>query len=204
MREYKLPSGIIGRHRRLVLATEYVEFENLESGGTLTRWNKNDIVDFRYGTGDIHWYKYVIGKEYSVTLKDAAGHQLKILLENFFNLHKGVKELYTDIVNEIWTLYHNDVCERLVERFHKKEEINIQGIKLLPKGVQLKDNTVLPWERVGVNEYNTYFTVYDDDNPVIHSRINFNEFGTETLWCTLRTLLKEQREKAAKELLNSK
>lgn len=200
MREYKIPTGIFGRHRRLVLTAEYVEFESLH-GGRSTRFNKNDIIDFKYGTGAIHWYKYVIGKEYAVTLKDAAGRQLKIVLENLFNIHKGFKELYTDIVNDVWTLYHNDLVERIVESFHAKEEVRIQGIKLLPKGVQLRDDTFLPWDRVGVNEYNTYFTVYDDDNPVVHSRINFNEFGTETLWCTLRTLLKEHREKAARELL---
>lgn len=202
MREYKIPTGIIGRHRRLVLTAEYVEFESLNPAGKSARFKKNDIVDFKYGTDDIHWYKYIIGKEYAVTLQDAAGHQLKIVLENFFNFHKGFQELYTDIVNDIWTLYHNDLVERIVGRFHAKEEIKIQGIKLLPKGVQLRDDTFLPWDRVGVNEYNTYFTVYDDDNPVIHSRINFNEFGTETLWCTLRTLLKEHREKASRELLN--
>jgi hypothetical protein len=205
VREYKITSGIIGRQRRLILAADYVEYENIDlEGNKFTRLDKADIKDFRYGTGDIMWYKYVIGEEFSVTLKDQQNHELRIVLENYFNLHKGFKELYTDIVNDIWSLYHSEVVDALVERFHTNEEISIQDISIQPKGVKLKEETLLPWERVRVNEYNKYFTIYDDDNPVIHSRINFNEYGTETLWCTLRTILKEKKEKAAQEIVSSK
>lgn len=205
VREYKITSGIIGRQRRLILTADYLEYENIDLGGNkFTRFNKNDITDFRYGKGDIVWYKYIIGQEFSVTLRDENDRELRIVLENYFNLHKGYKELYTDIVNDIWTFYHSDVVDRLIDRFHAKQEFMIQGIKILPGGVQLKEeSSILPWERVRMNEYNTYFTIYDDDNPVTHSRINFNEYGTETLWCTLRTIAKENKERAAQELVSN-
>ena len=65
------------------------------------------------------------------------------------------------------------------------------------EGIEItgKDGLV-PWDKIGMKDYYRYFALYHVDNPVVHARFSYNEYGTETLWSVVRTIL--QNTKAAR------
>ena len=50
---------------------------------------------------------------------------------------------------------------------------------------------MIAWAKVATKEYYRYFAIYNKDNSDIHSRVAYNEFGTEILWSSIKTILKE-------------
>lgn len=192
IKHYELKSGLLDRHRKLVLTEEYVEFENKDLiGQEFTRFNKTDIVDFKHGMDWIVWYKFTVGRQFSITFKDKRGKELKIIFKSYFGLNSHYHQLYSDIVDDIWTYYHKNIVDKYLDRFYNNEELSLQGLKLNQSGIQLTgQSSVLPWERVDMKEYYRYFAIFDKENPQIHSRVSYNEYETEILWSVIKTILK--------------
>lgn len=96
-------------------------------------------------------------------------------------------------MDDIWRLYHSDIVDNFLDSLYNHREREIQGIKLKNEGIELKtQKEIIPWNKVVIKDYYKYFAIYHQDNPAIHSRVTYNEFGTETLWSAIRTLLKEK------------
>ena len=60
---------------------------------------------------------------------------------------------------------------------------------------------LIPWDKVSTKDYYTYFAIYNTDNPDIHSRVSYNEYGTETLWSAIKSILKEKTKNTSLEKL---
>ena len=193
MKEYRIRSGFFERERKLIVAENYLEYETGDlKGSEFTRLNKSDIADFKHGTDWIVWYRFTVGRQFSITLKDKKKKELRILFDSYFGLHKQNDQLYADIVEDIWNFYHADIVDIFRHRFRNSEAFEIQGIKINKDGVKLRrDNLLITWPKVSIKEYYRYFAVYNNENPEIHSRISYNEYGTETLWGVLKAILKE-------------
>ena len=203
MTEYLITSGLLDRQRKLVLTDDYVEWENGDlKGRGFTRLNKSDIVDFKHGIDWIVWYKFTIGRQFSITFKDKRNKELKILFKTHFGLHKENNQKYADIVDDVWRLYHSNIVDNFLERFYNQGEVEIQGIKLKNEGIELKDKIgLVPWDKVTTKDYYRYFAIYNRDNSDIHLRVSYNEYGTETLWSAIKTILKEKEMNASQQKL---
>lgn len=173
------------------MATDYLEWNNI-------RLNKSDIVDFKHGMNWIVWYKFTVGRNFSITLKDGKNKELKIRFSSYFGLNRENTQTYSGIVDNIWRLYHSDIVDGFLHIFYSEEEIEIQGIKLKNDGVELRGKArFVTWDKVAVKDYSRYFAIYNRDNSEIHSRVSYNEYGTETLWSLIRTILKEKEMNAS-------
>jgi hypothetical protein len=199
--EYLITSGFLDRQRKLVLADDYLEWENGDlKGRESTRLNKSDIVDFKHGIDWIVWYKFTIGRQFSITFKDKRNKELKILFKTHFGLHNENNQKYADIVDDVWRRYHSNIVDNFLDRFYNLGEVEIQGIKLKNEGIELKDKIgLVPWEKVTTKDYYRYFAIYNRDNSDIHSRVSYNEYGTETLWSAIKTILKEKEMNASQQ-----
>lgn len=177
-----------------MLTEEFVEFENKDlKGQEFTRFNKADIIDFKHGMDWIVWYKFTMGRQFSITFKDNRSKELKIVFKSYFGLNSHYHQMYSDIVDDIWRYYHQDIVDKYLDRFYNNEELSLQGLKLNQTGIQLiRQSSVLPWESVVMREYQRYFAVCDKENPEIHSRVSYNEYETEVLWSMIKTILKEK------------
>lgn len=197
VKEHKITSGFLERERKLILAENYLEYETGDlKGSRFTRLNKSDIADFKHGMDWIVWYRFTVGRQFSVSFKDKNNKELRILFDSYFGLHKQNEQLYADIVEDIWQYYHSDIVNTFLDKFRNSEAFEIQGIKINKDGVKLRgDNLLLTWPKVSIKEYYRYFAVYNKENPEMHSRISYNEYGTETLWGVLKAILKEENTK---------
>ncbi len=194
MKEYVTKSGLLDRERKLVLTEDYLEWENKDlKGNEFTRLNKSDYLDFRHGMDWIVWYKFTVGREYSITFKDTKNRELMIRFHSYFGSNNENHQKYSDIINDVWSLYHSDVVNNLLEKFYNIGEVEVQGLKLKSEGIELREGKgVVPWNKMATKEYYRYFAIYHQDIPAIHSRVSYNEYGTETLWSAIRSILKDQ------------
>lgn len=194
MKEYIIRSFSLDRARRLNLTEDYIEYENGDLiGAEFTRLNKSEIQDFKHGMEWIVWYKFTVGRKFSITIKYKQNKELKILFGSYFGVHKKSIRLYAEIVENCWKFYHSSIVDKYLEKFYHNEQVEIQKIRLVQSGVRLSGEiAIIPWKKICIKEYNQYFALYHRDNPERHSLVNYNEYGTETLWSLLRTILKEK------------
>ena len=194
MKEYELKSGPLDRRRKLVLAEDYVEFENKNlKGQEFTKFNKADIVDFKHGMDWIVWYKFTVGRQFSITFKDKKNKELKILFKSYFGFNGHYNQMYAEIVDDIWKYYHQDIVNKYLDKFYNNEELKIRKLKMNQEGIELPgQSSILAWDRIDIKEYYRYFVICDKENPQIHSRVSHNEYETEILWSTIKTILKEK------------
>lgn len=197
MKEYLIKSGFLDRQRKLVLAEDYLDWENRDlKGKEFTRINKSDFVDFKHGMDWIVWYEFTVGRKFSITLKDKKNNELKIQFHSYFRLNNENNQTYSDIVSDIWSLYHSNIVDGFLDKFYNEGQAEVQGIRLKNEGIELRESKgFVPWHKVATKDYYRYFAIYHQDNPSIHSRVSYNEYGTETLWSAIRTILKEKEMK---------
>ncbi len=203
MKEYLITSGFLDRQRKLILTEDYLEWENGNlKGQEFTRLDKSDIVDFKHGTEGIVWYKFTVGRQFSITIKDNNNKEVKILFQSYFGLGKDAHQIYAEIIDDVWRLYHSSIVETFLQTFYDQGEIENQGVTLKNEGIKLRDKMgLIPWDKVSTKDYYTYFAIYNTDNPDIHSRVSYNEYGTETLWSAIKSILKEKTKNTSQEKL---
>lgn len=203
MKEYLITSGFLDWQRKLILTEDYLEWENGNlKGQEFTRLDKSDIVDFKHGTEGIVWYKFTVGRQFSITIKDNNNKEVKILFQSYFGLGKDAHQIYAEIIDDVWRLYHSSIVETFLQTFYDQGEIEIQGVTLKNEGIKLRDKMgLIPWDKVSTKDYYTYFAIYNTDNPDIHSRVSYNEYGTETLWSAIKSILKEKTKNTSQEKL---
>lgn len=147
-------------------------------------------------------YKFTVGRQFSITIKDNNNKEVKILFQSYFGLGKDAHQIYAEIIDDVWRLYHSSIVETFLQTFYDQGEIEIQGVTLKNEGIKLRDKMgLIPWDKVSTKDYYTYFAIYNTDNPDIHSRVSYNEYGTETLWSAIKSILKEKTKNTSQEKL---
>lgn len=199
VKKYLITSGFFDRKRNLTLTEDYLEWENGDlKGKEFTRLHKSDIIDFKHGMDWIVWYEFTVGRQFSITFKDKKNKELRIQFSSYFGFHKENYQKYSNIINNIWKFYHSNIVDNYLDSFYNNGEVEIKGIKLKSEGIELREETgLIPWNKVATSDYHRYFVIYHCDNSVIHSRVSYNEYGTETLWSAIKTILKEKRMNAS-------
>lgn len=192
VKAYELKSGLFDRKRKLILADGYLEFENKDRRGKeFTRLNKDNITDFKHGTDWIIWYRFIVGRQFSITFKDTANREFKIRFKTYFGLNHHYIQMYSDIVDDIWDYYHQEIVDRYLSRLLNKEELIIQGLRISEQGIRLREQqSLLPWTRIKIKEYYDYFVVYDMNHPESNSSVRYNEYESEILWSIIKENIK--------------
>ena len=196
MKEYVIKSGIFDRERKLVLTEDYLEWENKDlKGSEFTRLNKSDYLDFRHGMDWIVWHKFTVGRKFSIAFRDKKDRELKIQFNSYFGQRNENDQKYSDIVSDIWNVFHSTVVDRFLDGFYNDGQEEVQGITLKKDGIELRGvEGLIPWDKVATKDYHGYFAIVHRDNPAIYARLNYNEYGTETAWSAIRTILREKVE----------
>jgi hypothetical protein len=197
VKEFTVSRSLFDRPRKLILATDCLEYEDKDlKGNEFTRFEKSDILDFKHGTNWIVWYEFTVGLTFAIAIKNRHRKEIKISFDSYFGRRRRNYTMYSDIISTIKQYYHSDIIDGYLDRFYNGQDVDLQGIILTKSGVFLKGKqSVLPWGKVGIKDYQNYFAVYNNDQPEVNTRIETNQYESETLWCTLRIILNEKNEK---------
>jgi hypothetical protein len=191
MKEYLISSGFIGRPRKLLLAEDYLEWENENyTHDAFTRLKWSDIIDFKHTDESIVWYHFNVGRQYSITFKVKGCGELRIRFTSYFSLNLDNDRKYRAIIEDIWHLHYSKLVTEYLDEFYSKGEIEIKGIKLTQEGIWLdKQAKFILWEEVATKDYIRYFIIYNKNNTEIHHRVDYYDYGSEFLWSTLAATL---------------
>lgn len=162
MKEFTIVRGLFDtRKRSLIIDENFIKFENKDHIDDLfTIINKEDIAGIRYGIHFIDGYKFTIGREYQIFIRDKSNKELKIFFKLFYRRKLDEKrKLYFDIINELWKKFINDIAVNYLEKFNHNEEFSIAGIKILKDRIQFDKKQIL-FEDLELKKYYHHFMIF--------------------------------------------
>ena len=171
----------------LILKKDCIEWERGDvKGSEFTTLQRSEITDFKHGMDWTVWYKLVVGREFSLSLKGANNNEIKIRFNSLFGINKHYLKMYSDIVDDIWKLYYSGIVNDHVDRLKQDGLISVAGVTLRHDEIELNDGKPLSWDVVSMKEYGSYFALFDKNDSTHYRTFRFNEYGAEMLWSLVR------------------
>jgi hypothetical protein len=188
--KYILKSSIFDRNRKLILTKDYLEFENKnEISDLFSRINKSDMIDFKHEFEHLFFYKFPIGKRYSITFLDKDSNKLRMGFKEYFWNNLNYNQVYSEIINKIWEYYFTDIVKSYNEKFTNNHPLDFKILKLDQTGIYLNSaKRLITWDILDYKEYTTYFVIFNKDNPNEFQRMSFNEWNSEVIFSLIRTI----------------
>lgn len=185
--------------RPLHLHPEFIMFEDKDLvNNKFTRFKTSEIKEFRYG---IKWYRYhfVFGREYQIYVRNHSNEVLKINFNSYFGIKKyEYYELYASIINSIWDLYFKNYVYTMLKEFDTGESFYVGDVNINPEGVIIlvsklfkQEKKLIPWQDVRIKKYQTYISVYSNQNPMDFNRGYYykEDWNTFVLFEVLKNIL---------------
>ena len=189
MKEYILKTRLFDRSRKLILAPDYIAFENKNlKGNEFTRIEKTDILDFRRYVERIIWYEISVGIRYVIAFK-TSNTELKVTLRSYFGASQG--NVFDDILNTCWENYCGPLIDDLYNTFSDNRDVILYNHTLSQQGITFPNGNTLEWNDVSIKDYRSYFTLYKTDTPTIHSLISSKDYEATKLWSLTKWILQD-------------
>lgn len=192
----EIKSSLIGKSKQLIVAKEYIQLSS--NGDNKIRFDKQDIVAYRFG---VHWIKgleFTIGREYRIFLKDSFDCTLKISFRSLYRNKLAEKgELFQSVMKSIWVNYFDEIVTNYLNQVANGETIRICNVEISDKNVTIeppkmlnKRKVTIPWQHLGTKNYQTYYALFSDENPIeINCMYRYLEdWNTGVLYSVIETL----------------
>lgn len=188
---YRLATGLLGQKRRLRLTPTYLEYEQGELGAaTYTRVLKEDMLDIKHSMSWIIWYRFYVGCDFRIDIRTREQGTLKIRFVSYFNQNSSYQKAYDRITDYMWDHYLHDIVSDYLQEYKAKGEVAVCGVWLTTDGAYFSsDGQITPWQDIAVKEYETYFALYNLQDPAQNKMIDFDEWGSHILFSLLEELL---------------
>ncbi len=202
---FSIKRGLLdNRERKLIINPECIKFENKDSkSDTYTQFNKESIVEYRYGIKWIEGIYFTIGREYQIFIRNSENNILKINFKSFYGFQKKeYHNKFADIVNSIWNYFFSEISESYLTKFQNNENFGIGNVVFTKNHLTINVNGIIkeepktiPWEKVGTRDYQTYFAIYSTDNPTdIYRGYNYlTDWNTDILYSVVRTIINTKK-----------
>gem|GEM_PF-2760607 len=187
-------TGFLDRRRKLVIAPDYIEYEDSDlAGNAPLRINKSDFDDYCHHWDWIIWYRFTVGKQYWINVRAKDGREIKLSFRNLFNGSPSNSAAYKKAVESIWKNFQQDVVNAKLESLHSNHLIKYPDMELTSSGVSfLKEDVVVPWSSLALKQYSNYFALFSTDDPTINVRRNYLQYGSETIWSIASAMIAPQ------------
>jgi len=166
MKEFNIVRGLFDtRKRSLIIDENFLKFENKDHIENLfTIISKNEIVGIRYGIHFIKGFKFYIGREYQIFIKTKSDKELKIFFKLFYRRKLNEKhQLFSDIVNELWNHYFDEILNNYIQQYNNNEEFNLCGIVFKNACIQFDKREIL-YSDLAIKKYTYYFMIYSKED----------------------------------------
>jgi len=139
----------------------------------ILRFNKQDIAEFRFGINWIQGYKFTIGREYQIFVKDWMDRVIKINFRSLYGYkRKELHQLYGKIIGAIWDNHLTEITSVFLQQILDGEAVEICGVRITKKEITIEPRKILnkkkitiPWEFLGTKNYETYYALFSTENP---------------------------------------
>lgn len=187
--ELTIKPTVFDKPYHLIIDPAYLELDNYKSP---VRFEKGEIIAFRFGVKWIRGYQFVIGRIYIIEVQSADKRIIKIKLKSLYGINKGVlHQKYVTIVNALADKYFDDISRAYLERFDRNEPIKVEGVLFNAEGISWNNNMqIIKWDDVGTKAYRTYYSIFSKANPSIYKTFEFlSDWNSEVVYGVSRGIL---------------
>jgi len=195
--------GPIDRKKRLLLITpHFIQFDD-RTGPLPTKFEKNEICEYRFGINWIKGLEFTIGREYVIFIRNSSDQTMKISFKTFYGIRKKeYHKLSNDILTFLWLFFFDDITTKHYQAFQRGVDISIGRAALTKEAVIIKERallkekqTIVPWEQLVIKDYYTYLAIFSTVNALnTHATFSYlNEWNTGVLFSLINTILKNRK-----------
>jgi hypothetical protein len=194
MLELDIKSNILDRSRRLLLNSDFIEFDDTNwDTDTVARFNKGEVEAIRFGIKFLKGYMFTIGRTFCIDIKGPNDRNIKIRMTSFYGIRKqALDKKYCLIINTFINTHHNDIVNRAIKVLNSQGKFEVLKTTFEKEGIVIK-NKIIHWEDVGTKVYRTYYTLFSKNDPKIYKSYNYMVDWNAILVYTLsRRILSEK------------
>lgn len=192
------------RKRQLIISPDFIQFEDKDlHNAPFTRFEKDEISAYRFGINWIKGFEFTIGREYQIFIRNTDNKTLKINFKSFYGIKKNeLYKQYSEIIKAIWEFYFGDITNTLLNEFRNGQNIEVgkvlislEGVTITASGLFKEQRKLIPWEKVGTKDYQTYFNIHSIEDTVNINRIYsyLSDWNTGVLYSVIRTILRDKQ-----------
>ncbi|WP_139166278.1 hypothetical protein [Chryseobacterium soldanellicola] len=162
MKEFTIVRGLFdNRKRQLIIDDNFIKFDhNDHRKNSFITINKENIAGIRYGIHFIKGYKFYIGREYQIFIRNKDNTETKIYFKLFYKRKLSEKhQLFVDIINHLWEKYFNEILNSYIQKLKNKESFELAGITILNDRIQFNKKEIL-FDDLAIKKYHHYFMIY--------------------------------------------
>ncbi|KMQ68329.1 hypothetical protein ACM39_07340 [Chryseobacterium sp. FH2] len=194
MGEFTIVKGLFdNRKRQLIIDENFIKFENKDKKDDLfTIINKDEIIGFRYGTHFIRGYRFIIGREYQIFIRNKSGKELKINFSLFYKRKLNEKhQLFCDLVNELWKQYFDEILENYFQKFKNNVPFELSGVKVLHDRIQFSNKKIL-LEDLDTKAYYQYLMIFSKQDKYNNKMLYYLKDKDAVILSDLLTKIKNE------------
>ncbi|HEY9046663.1 MAG TPA: hypothetical protein VIN08_12240 [Ohtaekwangia sp.] len=196
MKQYKIQSGLLDRQRDLIVAPDYIAFDNneLKSAGPTTIY-KQDIKDIKLFAEAIRWDLLYVGQKYTLAVKDQHDKVLVIRMKNFFGLRNHCRQTYAEITRLVWEYYLKDIVDQYLIRFYEHNEtLTVGNLIIHHDGIALAGSKVnFDWPEIAFKPYTRFWVISAPTKPEHAIHLDRTDWNTAMLSSLIETILQERK-----------
>lgn len=165
MKNFTIVRGFLDNRKRSLIIDDYIQYENKDlKSNPFTVFKKEDIKGIRYGIHFIKGYKFYIGREYQIYVRNNKNEELKIYFKLFYGRKLQEKhQLYIDIIDKLWENFFNGILQDYLEKFNKSEDFILAGIQIFKDKIVF-DKTEISFQDLAIKKYQHYFMIFSKED----------------------------------------
>ena len=190
---------LFGPSKQLTVSKESIQLTKAgKTAEKSIRFDKADIVAYRFGIKWISGYTFTIGREYHIFVKDKADREMKISLQSLYGFKKAkLGEQYSEIMQSLWVNHFREIANDYLKQLSDGKTISLCGVQITDKDVTIETNNLLtkkrvsiPWKHLGTKDYHTYYAIFSTENPADVNRGYYymDEWNAGILYTVVETL----------------
>ncbi|PTS92365.1 hypothetical protein DBR11_27095 [Pedobacter sp. HMWF019] len=194
MLELDIKPNILDRSRKLLLNSDFIEFDDTNwDTDTVARFNKGEVEAIRFGIKFLKGYMFTIGRTFCIDIQGSYGRNIKIRMTSFYGIGKqALDEKYCQIINSFMDTHHNDIVNRAIKVLNSEGKFELLETAFEKEGIVIKGKRI-SWENVGTKAYRTYYALFSKNDPKVYKSYNYMDDWNAILVYTLsRRILSEK------------
>jgi hypothetical protein len=170
--QFLVKRGPLAVSRLLTIGPHYLELEGPLAN---TRFTKENIEGFRYGTRYLHYLIIPFTRTYNIEVKSSQGKTLSIRMHSFFGIgDKKMEKLFLQIHKHIQETYFTEMAVHYVRLLNSGLNYELAGALLTSDGIYIKkDKPLIPWIRIGLMSYHRSCSIYDLSDPELFRSFDY-------------------------------
>ncbi|MBS1529416.1 MAG: hypothetical protein JSU01_03835 [Bacteroidetes bacterium] len=125
-----------------------------------------DIAAFRFGIKELRLFKFVLGREYYIEIKDFKCAISRIKLYSLYGARrKEYYKIWADLLQNLWDFYFDSQLSYYTELYNIQQCFELAGVTFLTDGISWNKMDRISWDKIGIKSYQNYFLIHHADDP---------------------------------------